>query len=71
MLEFPIVKKYSLMQNIQLGDVLISATNKYYYVVEVAPEMISLKHIQGYTLFSCHPNFVNASFRRPTRKLVG
>ncbi|MBK4728815.1 hypothetical protein JJD41_02775 [Oxynema sp. CENA135] len=49
--------------SIQRGNFLISGDGRYYRVVECTKDAISLMRVNGYTLFSCRPNFVEVSFR--------
>lgn len=48
---------------IKTGELLISDNGHYYRVVEAVEDSISLMRINGYTLFSCKPPFIEAGFR--------
>ncbi|WP_156120499.1 hypothetical protein [Neosynechococcus sphagnicola] len=49
---------------IQPGDLFLSEEGHYYRVIDAQSNSVSLKRLDGYTLFSCRPPFVEASFRR-------
>ncbi|MEB3337351.1 MAG: hypothetical protein VKJ46_07820 [Leptolyngbyaceae bacterium] len=48
---------------VKTGEVLISATGHQYRVVEAVEDSISLVRVNGYTLFSCKPVFVESAFQ--------
>jgi hypothetical protein len=50
---------------IRLGDILVARNGKYYQVVEYKEGMVSLKRVNGYTLFSCSTEFMEAMFCLP------
>lgn len=54
---------------LQQGELLISENGRYYLVVECSEESVSLKRVNGYTLFSCHPGFLDSSFRKVSQFL--
>jgi hypothetical protein len=50
--------------NIQAGALLISRRNgQYYRVVECCQDGISLMRVNGYTLFTCNPLFIEDAFQ--------
>jgi len=48
---------------IKLGDILTAENGAFYRVVECQENIVSLRRINGYTDFSCHPAFVEAQFQ--------
>ncbi|HIK10886.1 MAG TPA: hypothetical protein IGS52_11550 [Oscillatoriaceae cyanobacterium M33_DOE_052] len=58
------------MRKFETGEVLISSTGRSYRVVDSTPEVISLLRIDGYTLFSCHPHFIETSFSPATAQQI-
>ncbi len=50
--------------NIQAGSLLISRRDgQFYRVVECCKDGISLMRVNGYTLFTCNPLFVEDAFQ--------
>ncbi len=53
--------------NIKVGEFVVSNRDgRCYRVVEYRDNTVSLKRVDGYTLFSCHPEFI-ASWFHPAR----
>ncbi|UBF26626.1 hypothetical protein K9N68_01020 [Kovacikia minuta CCNUW1] len=55
---------------IQLGDILVAKNGEYYRVVECKEGMVSLKRVNGYTLFSCNQAFVESMFYLATSSAI-
>lgn len=50
--------------NIRAGEFLVSNRDGgYYRVVECRDNIVSLKRVNGYTLFACNPQFLEFWFR--------
>ena len=48
--------------NIRAGEILVSHDGKYYRVLEVDEYSVSLKRVDGQTIFSCRPQYVAQAF---------
>lgn len=48
---------------VQAGELLIADNGHCYRVVECGEQFVSLKRVDGYTIFSCKPVFLEGAFR--------
>ena len=47
----------------EAGQLLLDCNGQLYRVVDCAEGMVSLMRVNGYTLFSCNPAFVESMFQ--------
>ncbi|MEM8807278.1 MAG: hypothetical protein AAGF01_14740 [Cyanobacteria bacterium P01_G01_bin.38] len=48
--------------NIRAGEILVSQDGKYYRVLEANEYSVSLKRVDGHTIFACRPQYVASAF---------
>ena len=55
---------------IRAGEILRSNEGAFYRVLEASHFSISLKRVDGQTIFSCRPEYVEVNFSIPTGEIA-